>query len=101
MKEKIVSALSVFTSIFAALCWTGGILLAPLGLGALGTSYFAGMSKYKPLFVILTGILIYWSYSIIEKKKSSNKTKLFFWITVIASILILYSPNILRLFNII
>ena len=101
MKEKIISALSIFTSIFAALCWTGGILLAPLGLGALGTAYFAGMSKYKPLFVLLTGILIYWSYNIIEKKNSSNKTKLFFWIIVTASILILFSPNILGFFNII
>lgn len=101
MKEKIISALSVFTSLFAALCWTGGILLAPLGLGALGSAYFAGMAKYKPLFVILTTILIYWSYSIIEKRKSSKKTKIFFWIMLTISILILFSPNILGFFKII
>lgn len=100
MKEKIVSVLSVFTSIFAALCWTGGILLAPLGLGALGTAYFSNMTKYKPLFTILTGILIYWSYSIIEKKNSSKMVKIFFLITAITSILILYSPTILRFLNI-
>ncbi len=101
MKEKILGILSVFTSIFAALCWTGGILLAPLGLGALGTAYFAGMAKYKPLFVILTAILIYWSYSIIEKRNSSKATKIFFWIIATISILILFSPNILGFFNII
>lgn len=101
MKEKIISGLSVFSSIFAALCWTGGILLAPLGLGALGTSYFAGMAKYKPIFVILTGILIYWSYTIIEKRNSNKLTKIFFWIMVASSILILFSPNILAFFNII
>lgn len=101
MKEKIISALSIFTSLFAALCWTGGILLAPLGLGALGTAYFANMTKYKPLFVILTGILIYWSYSIIEKKNSNKNTKVFFWIMFIVSTLILFSPNILGFLNII
>lgn len=101
MKEKIISAFSVFTSIFAALCWTGGILLAPLGLGALGTAYFANMTKYKPLFVILTGLLIYWSYSIIEKKNSNKNTKVFFWIMFIVSTLILFSPNILEYLKII
>ena len=101
MKEKIISALSIFTALFAALCWTGGILLAPLGLGALGTAYFANMTKYKPLFVILTGILIYWSYSIIEKKNSNKNTKVFFWIMFIVSTLILFSPNILGFLNII
>lgn len=101
MKEKIISGLSIFTSIFAALCWTGGILLAPLGLGALGTAYFANMTKYKPLFVILTGILIYWSYSIIEKKNSNKNTKVFFWIMFIVSTLILFSPNILGFLKII
>lgn len=101
MKEKTLGVLSVFTSIFAALCWTGGLLLAPLGLGALGTAYFAGMAKYKPLFVILTGILIYWSYSIIEKRDSSTKTRILFWIMAILSMLILFSPNILGFFNLI
>ncbi|MGO1469404.1 MAG: hypothetical protein ACTHW2_05220 [Tissierella sp.] len=77
------------------------MLLAPLGLGALGSAYFAGMAKYKPLFVILTGILIYWAYSIIEKRNSSKKTKIFFWIMAILSMLILFSPNILDFFNMI
>lgn len=100
MKEKALGLLSVFTSIFAALCWTGGILLAPLGLGALGTAYFSNMTKYKPLFTIITGILIYWAYTIIEKKNPSKRTKIFFWITAILSILILYSPTILGLLKV-
>lgn len=101
MKEKIISVLSVFTSIFAALCWTGGILLAPLGLGAIGTAYFANMTKYKPLFVLLTVVLIYWANNIIEKRAANKKNKVFFWIISIISILILFSPNILSFFNII
>lgn len=99
MKEKLLSISSIFTAIFATLCWTGGLILAPLGLGALGSAYFANMTKYKPLFVILTVGLLYWSYSIIEKKKSSKSTKLIFWIATIIAIFVMYLPNIIALFN--
>lgn len=99
MKEKLLSISSIFTAIFATLCWTGGLILAPLGLGALGSAYFANMTKYKPLFVILTVGLLYWSYSIIEKKKSSKSTKLIFWIAAIIAIFVMYLPNIIALFN--
>lgn len=98
MKEKFLSILPIFTSIFATLCWTGGLILAPLGLGALGSAYFANMTKFKPLFVIITVGLLYWSYSIIEKKKNISKiTKIIFWISAIVSITVIYLPNILNL----
>ena len=100
MKEKVLSFLSIFTSIFATLCWTGGLILAPLGLGAVGSAYFANMTKYKPLFVFLTVGLLYWSYSIIEKKRSSKTTKVLFWIATIISIVIIYLPNIIRILKI-
>ena len=99
MKEKVLSFLSIFTSIFATLCWTGGLILAPLGLGAVGSAYFANMTKYKPLFVILTAGLLYWFYSIIEKKKSSKMNKIIFWLAAIISILIIYLPNIISIIN--
>jgi len=67
MKEKILSILPIFTSIFAALCWTGGLILVPLGLGAIGSAYFSNMTKYKPLFVLLTAGLFILSYRLIEK----------------------------------
>lgn len=100
MKEKVLSVLSIFTSIFATLCWTGGLILAPLGLGALGSAYFSNMTKYKPLFVILTVGMLYWSYSIIEKKKSSKTTKIIFWVAAIVSIIVMFLPNILNLLGI-
>lgn len=100
MKAKALSFLSIFTSIFATLCWTGGLILAPLGLGAVGSAYFSNMTKYKPLFVILTLGMLYWSYSIIEKKRSSKTTKIIFWIAAIVSIIIMYLPNIIGLLNI-
>ena len=99
MKEKILSVSSIFTAIFATLCWTGGLILAPLGLGALGSAYFSNMTKYKPLFVILTVGLLYWSYSIIEKKRSSKYTKIIFWIAAIIAIFVMYLPNIIAIFS--
>ena len=97
MKEKFLSIISIFTAIFATLCWTGGLILAPLGLGALGSAYFSNMTKYKPLFVIITAGLLYYSYTILEKKKSSTINKIIFWISAILSIFIIYLPNILNL----
>ncbi|MDR7856650.1 hypothetical protein [Tissierella sp.] len=57
------------------------------------------MTKYKPLFVILTAGLLYWSYSIIEKKRSSKTTKVIFWLAAIISIIIVYLPNIIGMVN--
>ena len=99
MKEKILSVSSIFTAIFATLCWTGGLILAPLGLGALGSAYFANMTKYKPLFVVLTVGMLYWSYTIIEKKKSNKATKIIFWFAAIIAIFIMYLPNIIAIFS--
>ncbi|NLY46647.1 MAG: hypothetical protein GX053_11795 [Tissierella sp.] len=55
------------------------------------------MTKYKPLFVIITAGLLYWSYTIIEKKNSSKITKIIFWISAIVSMAVIYLPTILNL----
>lgn len=98
MKEKFLSILSIFTAFGAAFCWSGGLILASLGLGTIGTAYLSNFTKYKPIFVIATAALIYWSYRLIEKRNSNKTTKIIFWTATIISILILYSPTILRLF---
>lgn len=97
MKEKLLSISSIFTAIFASLCWSGGVILASLGLGSVGSAYFANMTKYKPLFTLITAGLLYWSYTIIEKKNPSRKNKVVFAISAILSILVLYYPTFLRL----
>lgn len=97
MKEKILSLASVFSAIAAALCWSGGLILASLGLGSIGVSYFSNLTKYKPVFTIITALLLYKSYSLIEKKKAGKTAKVFFWISAIISILILYYPFILSI----
>lgn len=99
MKEKLLSILSVFTAFGAAFCWSGGLILASLGLGTIGSAYLSNLTKYKPIFVIVTAILMYWSYSLIEKRNSSKTTKIIFWVSAVLSILILYYPTILRLFT--
>lgn len=96
MKEKFLSMLAIFPAIGAALCWGGGIILASLGLGSIGFSYFAGLSKFKPLFVLITAGLLYYSYSLIEKRNADKKTRIFFWISAVLSVLIIYYPTILR-----
>lgn len=70
--------------------------MASLGLGSVGSAYFANLTKFKPLFVLITGILLYKGYSVIEKKNASKGTKIFFWISAAISILALYYPTILR-----
>lgn len=69
--------------------------MASLGLGV-GSAYLANLTKYKPLFVIITGVMLYKSYSIIEKKNAGKGTRIIFWTSAILSVLILYLPTILR-----
>lgn len=69
--------------------------MASLGLGSVGSAYFSNLTQYKPIFVLITGILLYKGYSVIEKKNASRGTKIFFWISAVISILALYYPTIL------
>lgn len=99
MKEKALSLSSIFAAIAASLCWSGGVILASLGLGSIGTAYFANLTKYKPLFVVITGFLIYYAYSNIEKKNATKATKIIFWVSAAIAIFVLYYPTILRIFS--
>lgn len=92
MKEKLLSIFSVMSALFAIICWSGGAILISLGLGTAGLTYFSGLSKYKPIFVIFTAITLYFAYTTIEKKNSSRKSKILFLICALLCCLILYSP---------
>ncbi|WP_422486912.1 hypothetical protein [Gudongella sp. DL1XJH-153] len=72
--------------------------MASLGLGSVGTAYFANLTKYKPIFVIITGILLYITYSRIEKKNAGKTTRIIFWVSAALAILALYYPTILGFF---
>mgnify|MGYP003811773473 FL=1 len=99
MKEKLMGVLSIFTALFASLCWSGTLILAALGLGSVGSAYFSNMTKFKPLFVLLTGLLIYKGYVSLEKKKASKFTKIFFYISSFLAIIMLYLPTIINYLN--
>lgn len=70
--------------------------MASLGLGSVGSAYFSNLTQYKPIFVLITGILLYKGYCVIEEKNASKGTKIFFWISAAISILALYYPTILN-----
>ena len=72
--------------------------MASLGLGSVGTAYFSNLTKYKPIFVIITGILLYKSYGMIEKNNSGKATRIIFWVSATLAILALYYPTILGFF---
>jgi len=99
MKEKLLSISSVVPAIFAALCWSGGLILGALGLGTVGLSFFSRLSPYRNIFILITGVILFVSYRIIEKNKVSNTSKIIFWLSAIISILILYSPTLITLFQ--
>ena len=62
----------------------------------MGSAYFSNLTKFKPLFVLLTGFLIYKGYVSLEKKNASKFTKLFFYISSFVAIIMLYLPTIIN-----
>jgi methionyl-tRNA synthetase len=71
--------------------------LASLGLGASGFAFLGGLSKYRSLFVILTGIMLAAGYWLMESKKTSKSSKIVYWISAVLAIFMLYLPTILSL----
>ncbi len=48
------------------------------------------------MFVLITGVLLYYTYSNIEKKNAPKTTRIIFWVSAAVSIFVLYYPTILR-----
>jgi FtsH-binding integral membrane protein len=71
--------------------------LASLGLGASGFAFLGGLSKYRSLFVILTGIMLAAGYWLMESKNTSKSSKIVYWISAVLAIFMLYLPTILSL----
>jgi methionyl-tRNA synthetase len=72
--------------------------LASLGLGASGFAFLGGLSKYRSLFVILTGIMLAAGYWLMDSKKTSKSSKIIYWISALIAVIMLYLPTILSLF---
>jgi methionyl-tRNA synthetase len=72
--------------------------LASLGLGASGFAFLGGLSKYRSLFVVLTGIALATGYWLMDSRKTSKSSKIVYWISAVLAILMLYLPTILSIF---
>ncbi len=60
MKEKIFAGGSILTAILASSCCIGPLVLAAIGVS--GASFFAPITKYRPIFIGITFALIGVSY---------------------------------------
>jgi methionyl-tRNA synthetase len=71
--------------------------LASLGLGASSFAFLGGLSKYRSLFVVLTGIMLAAGYWLMDSKKTSKSGKIIYWISALIAVIMLYLPTILSL----
>lgn len=71
--------------------------MASLGLGATGFAFLGGFSKYRSIFIVLTGVLLAVGYWLMESKSTSKSGKIVYWLSVVLAILMLYLPTILNL----
>jgi hypothetical protein len=65
-----------------------------ISLGASGLAVFASyLTPYRPVFIIISALLLYLSYSSYEKKGVKNKGfEIFFLITMILILIFLLAP---------
>lgn len=97
MKEKISGIGALISAAFASICCLGPLVLAGLGLGGVGLA--AGLVRYRPLFLVLTAVLLAVAFYFTYRKKevacpdgtcefrSGNKTmKTTLWIITVITI---------------
>lgn len=104
MREKIASIGALITAGIASICCVGPIVLVGLGLGGAGLA--VGISKYRPIFLALTLILLGVAFYLTYRKKevlcedgtcklqSGSKTmKTALWIIVVFAVGISSFPH--------
>ncbi len=68
MKNKLVGIAAVVSAVLASVCCIGPLVLAGLGLGSLGAA--AGLARYRPLFLVLTAIILAIGFYMAYRKRS-------------------------------
>lgn len=99
MKEKLAAVGAVLSASLASICCLGPLVLAGLGLGGLGLA--AGLTKYRPLFLgitaVLLGVALFLTYRRREVRcadgsckaqSGSHRMKVLLW-TITAGVIIL------------
>lgn len=67
MKEKLASLGALVSASLASICCLGPVVLAGVGLG--GASLAAGLVKYRPLFLGLTGAFLASAFYLTYRKR--------------------------------
>jgi len=69
MNNKIVvGAVALASAGLASICCVGPVVLTGLGLGSLGLA--AGLTQYRPLFLVLTGLVLAAGFYLAYRKRS-------------------------------
>lgn len=67
MKEKISGIGALISAAFASICCLGPLVLAGLGLSGVGLA--AGLVRYRPIFLVLTTVLLAVAFYFTYRKK--------------------------------
>lgn len=67
MKNKLISIAAIVSAALASVCCIGPLVLAALGLGSLGAA--AGLTRYRPLFLVLTAIVLAIGFYLAYRKR--------------------------------
>ncbi|UPT75372.1 MAG: mercuric transporter MerT family protein [Elusimicrobiota bacterium] len=68
MDKKLIGLAALASAGLASICCLGPLIAAGLGLGSLGLA--AGLSKYRPLFLTMTGVVLAVAFYLAYRKRS-------------------------------
>ncbi len=98
-KLKTVSqSLAGITSwFFATMCWVGPVILAFLGLGTFGLSFFERLAPFRPIFILIGIFSMYKLILKIEKKDISKGYKIFIYSAIFIMFIFIMLPIFINL----
>lgn len=70
MVKKLVGLAALASAGLASICCLGPLVLTGLGLGGLGLA--AGLTKYRPFFLAVTGVVLAVAFYLAYRKRSVN-----------------------------
>lgn len=70
MDKKLVGLAALASAGLASVCCLGPLVVTGLGLGSLGLA--AGLTKYRPLFLAVTGVVLAVAFYLAYRRRSVN-----------------------------
>lgn len=70
MDKKLVGLAALASAALASVCCLGPFVVTGLGLGSLGLA--AGLSKHRPLFLAMTGIVLTVAFYLAYRKRPAD-----------------------------